>query len=377
MIIKNIKIINHDAVIENGFIEIRDDKIVNIGQNYTGTEDSISGEYALPGFIDIHIHGTNGHDVMDGTTEALDALTMNLPKEGTTSFLATTLTMSESKLKKAIANIADFKSDKVGAQILGIHLEGPYVNCSFKGAQNEKFIQKPSIESISELLKEADGLVKLVTYAPEKTDVSFTKFLADNNIIPSVGHSGATMSEVLEHVEYGLTNITHFQNRQSGHHHRHPGVVSAGFYSDTLNTELIVDGIHVNKDAVKVVYKVKTKDRILLITDSVRAKGLRDGTYNLGGLDITKSEGAVRTTTGALAGSILSLNDAVKNMMDYTGCTLHEIVSMTSYNQAKLLQVDNTLGTIAPGYDADIVILDKNLNILYTFCKGQQAYKKM
>lgn len=371
MIIKNIKIVNYDQTIENGFVEIKNGKIINIGKDYQGLEEAIEGEYLLPGFIDIHTHGTNGFDVMDATKEALDSMVLKLPKEGVTSFLATTLTMSQDKLIAAIKNVVDYKEDKTGASILGIHLEGPYVNCKYKGAQNEDYIQEASEESFNELLKHANGFIKIVTYAPELTKVQFTDYLVKNNIIPSAGHSGASMACILEHVEHGLKNITHFHNGQSGHHHRHPGVVSAGLYSDDISVELIVDGHHIDKDVVKLVHKLKKSDHIFLITDSMRAKNLEDGAYSLGGLDVVKKNGVVRTSSGGLAGSILTMDNAVKNMTEFTACSMNEIVSMTSYNQAKLLGLSHNLGKIAPGYKADLLVFDKELNLTHTICKGQ------
>lgn len=375
MILKNATIINHDETIQNGYIEIKNGKIVNMGTSYEGEGIDLQGKYILPGFIDIHIHGGFGHDVMDGTKEALDALVSNLPSEGTTSFLATTLTMSQEKLKAVVKTIADYESDVTGSTILGIHLEGPYVNCAFKGAQNESFIQVPTKESLQELLDVAKGKVKSITYAPELASTDFTDFLVENNIVPSCGHSAASMDEVLTHQQHGLKNITHFHNGQSPHHHRTPGVVSAGLYSDDISVELIVDGIHVSKDAVKLTHKIKSKDRIYLITDSMRAKGLEDGVHDLGGLDVIKKDNEVRTLSGSLAGSILELDNAARNMKSFTDCSINEIVSMTSYNQAQMLKLDN-LGKIAKDYQADFVVLDQDLHLEQTYIKGVLEYNK-
>jgi len=375
MIIKNVKIINHNEIIENGFIEIENGKIVDYGTKTDKAGTDYKGKIVMPGFIDVHIHGTSGADVMDGTKEALDTMVTSIPKEGTTSFLATTLTMSEEKLVAVVKNIADYKHQNNGAKILGIHLEGPFINLKYKGAQNPEFVKEPSIKVLDNLLESANGLVKYITYAPEMASTEFTDYVVSKGIIASAGHSAATMSEMLTHADHGLTNITHFHNGQSGHHHRTPGIVSAGLYSDKLNTEIIVDGVHLHPDAVKLVHKVKTKDRVLLITDGMRAKFLENGYYDLGGLRCIKDDHAVRTEEGSLAGSILSMDKAVSNMINFTACDLTEIVAMTSYNQAKLLKQDHNLGKIAKGYCADLVILNENLEVQETIVDGKTVYK--
>lgn len=374
MILKNATIVNSDEIIENGYVKIHDGKIVEIGTDYSGEGLDLEGKYVLPGFIEMHIHGTNGVDVMDGTSEALDNITANLVKEGTTSFLPTTLTHSKEKIKQAIRNIVSYQGNPSGAKIIGIHLEGPYIDIKYKGAQNESYIQEPLISNLQELLDEACGMVKKITYACEKSSVDFTSFVVENGIIPSIGHSSASMEEVLNHVDYGLKHITHFHNGQSPHHHRNPGVVSAGLYSDKLTTELIVDGIHLHKDVVKLVNKVKTKHNIILVTDSMRAKGLKNGFYTLGGLDVEKTDSEVRTLYGSLAGSILKMSDAVKNYLEFTGCSLKEIVSITSLNQARHLKLDDQLGKVEAGYIADLVVLDKEYNLMTTIRDGVVVY---
>ncbi|XMB87111.1 N-acetylglucosamine-6-phosphate deacetylase [Mycoplasmatota bacterium WC44] len=377
MIYKNAKIIRPDETIINGFIEIDNGKITNIGSNYHGDNGiDLEGKSILPGFIDFHIHGSNGSDVMDCTHESLETMVVNLPSDGTTSFLATTLTMELYVIKNAIKNIVDYKSDKLGANLIGIHLEGPFINNKFKGAQNEKYLLEPSVDIMEELLAIASGRVKAMTYAVEKADLNFTRYLKENNIVPSVGHSSATMSEVLEHSKVGLSNITHMHNGQSPHHHRNPGVVSAGLFSDDIYSELIVDGVHLHPDTVRLVLKVKGRDKILLISDSMMAKGLENGIYSLGGLEVAKNDTEVRTESGSLAGSILKLNVAVKNMIEFTGCSLNDISVMTSLNQAKLLGLDDFLGKVEKGYNADLVILDDDYSIYKTICNGIEVYSK-
>jgi N-acetylglucosamine-6-phosphate deacetylase len=261
-----------------------------------------------------------------------------------------------------------------GAEMLGIHLEGPFISKSFKGAQNEKYIVNPEIKLLKEFNEKSGNQIKVVTYAVEEASLEFTKNLKSMGIIPSVGHSGASFEQVMNHVSNGLSHITHFSNGQSPHHHRTPGVVSAGLYSDDLHTEIIVDGVHIHKDAVKMIHKVKGASNILLITDSMRAKRMPNGNYNLGGLDVVKTDTEVRTDYGSLAGSILSMDLAVRNMIKFTDCSLNEIAQMTSYNQAKSLGIESSRGSIEEGKIADLVVLNKNLEVIMTICKGKVVY---
>lgn len=377
MIIKNIEIVNHNEIIKNGYIVIENDIIKEIGSDYQGSGIDLEGKRVLPGFIDIHIHGTKGSDAMDGTKEAIETIMKGVIQEGTTSFLATTLTMSEKKIIQVCKNVASFHELNEGsARLLGMHLEGPFINVKYKGAQNEKYVQKPNKETLDKFIEASNNRVKVMTYAPELADTEFTAYMVEKGIVPSAGHSSATMAEVLEHVKYGLKDITHFHNGQSGHHHRTPGVVSAGFACKDLNTEIIVDGNHLHRDTVKMTFDIKTKDKVLLITDGMRAKCMPDGIYDLGGLDCVKTDKEVRTSDGSLAGSILEMSDAINNMMDFSGCNLMDIATMASYNQAKLLKEDHRLGVIKEGYLADFVILDENNQLYETFVNGKSVYKK-
>ncbi|PAT01431.1 N-acetylglucosamine-6-phosphate deacetylase [Candidatus Izimaplasma bacterium ZiA1] len=377
MILKNVTIINANNTIKNGYIVINDNLIVSVGKNYQGNDGiDLLGKYVLPGFVDFHVHGTNGVDVMDCTKEALDTMRISLPSEGTTSFLATTLTMDKDRISSALKNVGDYHSDLPGANIVGVHLEGPFINCKYKGAQNEAFIQKPSIKLFEEYYEASNRKIKAVTYAVEEAGLEFTKHLSDLGVVPSVGHSAATMNDCVNHIEKGLKSITHFHNGQTPHHHRTPGVVSAGLYSDDIYTEIIVDGVHLHKDTVKLVYKIKTRDRIMLITDAMSAKNLPNGNYMLGGLDVVKTDTEVRTLSGSLAGSILQISKAITNMIDFTGCTINDIVQMTSLNQATLLNLDSKIGKIEEGYVADLVVLDKDYRVLNTICQGVSVFEK-
>jgi len=375
MIIKNLSIITADQTINNGYVKIEEGIIKEVGANYQGEGLDMEGKYLLPGFIDFHTHGCFGADTMDATQEALDIFSSKVVEDGITSILPTTLTMDIEKIKEALRNVASYQEKPQHARIIGVHLEGPFINVKYKGAQNEKYIIEPSIKMFEDLNAEANDKIKIISYAVEKADVEFTTYLKEKGIVSSVGHSGASFSQVEAHYLNGLNSITHYHNGQSPHHHRTPGVVSAGLYFDNLNTEIIVDGVHLHKDTVRLTYKVKGRDHVLLITDSMRAKLLPNGNYDLGGLECVKNDTEVRTLSGSLAGSILKMTDAIKNMISFTGCSLNDITVMTSLNQAKLLKLDDRLGKIEEGYVADLVVLDQDLEVALTVCNGLIAYK--
>ncbi|MGL5296446.1 MAG: N-acetylglucosamine-6-phosphate deacetylase [Culicoidibacterales bacterium] len=381
MLIINGKIYTVNGIIENGFVQIVDEKIHAYGsmdqvpQNVTPVVDA-DGKYVVPGFVDQHIHGAAGVDTMDANLAGLVTFAQALPKEGTTSFLATTMTQSIEAIDAALRTTREFiENHNVPgqAQIMGIHLEGPFVNCAYKGAQPEQYIINPSIETMQHFIDVAGpGNIKLVTYAPEVAEPGFVEFLVANNIVPSVGHSNATFTEVESDYEKGLTNVTHFHNASSGHHHRTPGVVTAGFGLD-LTVELICDGVHLHPDVVKTVKKVKGSDKIVLVTDSMCAKGLEDGDYSLGGQKVIKVGNEARLEDGTLAGSVAEMNCCAHNMKVFTDASVEEIVAMTATNAARSLGL-NDKGNIQIGCDADIVIMDEMYEIQMTICRGTIAY---
>lgn len=330
-------------------------------------------KYIVPGFIDQHIHGANGCDVMDNSIEAIIEIAKGITEEGTTSFFPTTMTYDLGILKEVLLKIKQAKSENNYANIIGVHLEGPFISEEYIGAQNPIYATTPSVEILKMI--DPEKIVKLITYAPEEDEnFEFTKYLKEQNIIASVGHSGATCHCVEEAIKNGLTNFTHFHNASSGHHHRAPGVVSAGLGSDSsIKLELIVDGIHVHPDAINTTYKVKGSDELLLITDAMRAKNMPDGTYDLGGQNVNKKGNEARLDSGVLAGSVLKMNNAVQNFISFTNCSPEEAFRMASKNVA-LHHGLATKGFIKNGYDGDIVTLDEEFNVLQTFIAGKEVY---
>ena len=333
---------------------------------------------AIPGFIDIHTHGGYNIDTMDGSLDGLKKWSYEILKEGTTSFYPTTVTESTDNIIKALRNIEEYikKNNTIGAEVLGVHLEGPFLNEKFNGAQDIKYLKNPSIGQFKNFEENSDD-IKIVTYAIENDkDLMFTKYLKQKGIISSIGHSNANFKEIEKALSIRDLNITHFYNACSGYHHRTPGIVNAGLYFDNIMIELIADGIHVDRSVIRETVKLKGVNKIILITDSMRAKGLDDGVYKLGPLDVIKKGNSARLKNGNLGGSILSMNEAFKNIIEYTNCSLEEAVLMTSTNASIRMKINNKKGSLDLGKDADIVILDENLNVLKTYCKGILCYEK-
>jgi len=343
----------------------------------SGSEIEINPEtaYIVPGFIDQHIHGTDDFDVMDATIESIQGISLNLLKEGTTSWFPTTMTENISAIKDAIDSVAKVKGNEVGSLIEGVHLEGPFINTKYIGAQNPHFVLKPNIIDFDNLNQQK--LIKLVTMAPElDDDFSLVKHLSSLNIIPSVGHSNASYSDVVTAIGFGLNNFTHFYNACSPHTHRLPGVVTAGLHISEVPIEMIVDGIHIHPQTVKMTYDLKGADNLILITDSMRAKNCADGIYDFSGINVIKTNDRVKTEGGALAGSILRMNDAIANIIKFTNCSLSEAIMMATINPAQHHGIEDRVGSITAGKEFNIVCLNKDLEVIETFVKGLKLYER-
>lgn len=377
------KIITPCRIIKNGIIVINDGLIEYVGEEKERGLNSYSnfyrGEYIVPGFIDIHCHGGNGYDTMDSTQDALEEISKFKAKNGCTGFLATTVTSSMKDTTKALKNVNGYKKKfpKEGAEILGIHLEGPFINAKQKGAQREDLIIPPSIERVKKFISEAGGIIKIVTYAPElDTDFKFTSFLNSKGIIPSVGHSFADYKIIISALKFGLKSSSHIFNQMKGIHHREPGTVGAILTEENLFAEIIADCVHVHPAIINLLIRAKGVDKIILITDAMRATGLQDGVYDLGGLEVMVKNNEARLESGNLAGSTLTMNNSIKNMVRKIGINIEESVRMASLNPARLLGLDKDRGSLTPGKRADIAVLDDNFQVICTIKKGKVIYSK-
>ncbi|MEH7072548.1 N-acetylglucosamine-6-phosphate deacetylase [Neobacillus drentensis] len=387
ILLKGIQVYAEGIIIEDGFIKINDGKIVEIG-SINALNDETEFEVielpkhfkAIPGLIDVHIHGVNGADTMDATKEALDTMVLALPREGTTSFLATTMTQEGKQIENALINAGQYiqNQNKNGqAEILGIHLEGPFVNAKRAGAQPVQYIVDPNLTLFKEWQKLTNGNIKLVTLAPEQPGgLDMIRYLKENGVIASIGHTDATYDQVNHAIDAGANHATHLFNQMRGLHHREPGVVGAVFLREELKAEIIVDGVHVRPEMVKLAFKQKQREGLILITDSMRAKCLKNGKYDLGGQEVIVKDGKAVLDDGTLAGSILKLGHALKNIITFTGCSLEDAIEMASANPAKQLNIYHRKGSISVGKDADIVILDSELEVYQTICRGVQTFNR-
>ncbi|NMD70058.1 N-acetylglucosamine-6-phosphate deacetylase [Bacillus sp. DNRA2] len=384
---KNVQIYTETNMIVNGYIKTNNTKIIEIGSmNDLKDEDEFeivelpSNYTAIPGLIDMHIHGVSGADTMDGTYEALETMVTALPQEGTTSFLATTMTQAQTLIEKALLNAGQYINAQPAqgcAEILGIHLEGPFVNPKMAGAQPIQHIVDPNLSLFNKWQDLSRQTIKQVTIAPEQSGgLELIRHFKKTGIIASIGHSNATYDDMDEAIAAGANQLTHLYNQMRPLHHREPGVVGAAFLRKELKAEIICDGIHARPEMVKLAYQQKHSDGLILITDAMRAKCLKNGQYDLGGQTVTVTDGKAVLHDGTIAGSVLKLGQALKNIIGFTGCSLAEAIEMASVNPAKQLNLFDRKGSLAVGKDADIVILDDQLEVFMTFCRGKLGFKK-
>ncbi|TQR30427.1 N-acetylglucosamine-6-phosphate deacetylase [Brevibacillus brevis] len=337
---------------------------------------TVEDGWICPGFVDMHMHGIDGYDTMDGTPESLQAISTALARHGVTSFLATTMTAPYAQLEQVLVNIAqNSKEGLLGAQTIGIHLEGPWINPRYKGAQKEENIAIPKLDAVQKLYGLSEGLIKVVTIAPEQPEaLEAIAWLKERDVIVSAGHTGATFAQATEAVDAGVRHFTHCFNAMTGLHHREPGVVGAAMYHEQLSTELIADGIHVHPAVMKILYRVKTAERLALVSDSMRAAAMGEGTYDLGGQEVHVHDNQAKLADGTLAGSILTLNRAVGNMVTLSGVSLPDAVEMASLTPASILGFGERKGRLAAGYDADITVLNTQFDVTMTFVAGKEVY---
>lgn len=333
--------------------------------------------FLVPGFIDLHVHGAQGHDVMDGTEEALKEISNALAAEGVTGFLATTMTAGKQQVETVLQLVPTLMQNKNGAAILGIHLEGPFIASAKMGAQPKEYIIDPDAILMRHWLKLSQSAIKVVTVAPEIPGaLQLIKLLRSLEVVVSIGHTNATFAETKAAISAGCTQATHLFNAMSGIQHREPGAAGAILLADEVTAEMIVDGVHLHPAVVDLAYSMKGKDRLLLVTDSMRAKCLGDGVYDLGGQRVEVSRNKAMLADGTLAGSLLKMPDAIKNMVDYSGCSLPEAIAMAARNPARILGLEDKKGSISVGKDADLVVLDAKFSVLLTLRAGVEVYAK-
>lgn len=364
---------------ENGYLSIIDGKFGHFQKEKPESAEIVdfSGKYIAPGFVDTHIHGLLNSDVMDNTPEAIKTISKGLLQFGVTSFLPTTLTDSVERLDESVENIKNVYNDVEGAKIQGIFLEGPCFTEKYKGAQNKKYFINPTAEILDQWQEKSGNLVKKIAIAPEREGaVEFAEYATKNGVTVALGHSAATFEEAKRVVGAGANVFVHTYNGMSPLTHREPGMVGAAMELKNTFAELICDGHHVSPVAANIMMNAKTRENIVLITDCMRAGAMEDGQYTLGEFDVIVKNGTARLLTGSLAGSVLSMNNAIKNVVDWNIATLEEAIKMASYNPAVSCNIDDKCGSIKPGLPADFVVIDDLLNVYNTYLDGVCKYSK-
>ena len=357
-------------------LELEDGIIKEI---YPYNEKEVTKDYGdlkiLPGFIDIHCHGAYGFDTNDADPEGLRKWAKGIVDEGVTSFLATTLTQSEEVLTNAVSNVAKVVEEGYeGAEILGIHFEGPYLNKAHKGAQPEEYCVKPNIEQFKRYQKAAHGLIKYITMAVENDeDYALTKYCSQNNVVVSIGHSNATYEQAVQAYAHGARSMTHVYNAMTPFTHRANGLVGGALRIRNMYGEIICDGNHSTLAALNNFFTSKGPDYSITITDSLMCKGFPVGTkFDFGGQEVViyPDGSAHLVEAGNLAGSTLNVNKGLKILIEDALVPVNYAINACTSNPARCLHVDDRKGTIGVGYDADLVVLDRDYEVVQTYCKG-------
>lgn len=359
-------------------VSIKDGKIVAIGEAKGEFLELDKNQILVPGFVDKHIHGANHSDSMYPSEEDILNISKTVAKEGVTSYLATTMTQSIDNINKALKNINDYIGKKIpeGAEVIGIHLEGPFINKMYKGAQPEEYILDCDVDQFKKFEKLSGDNIKQVTLAYEQNGKDLTKYLASKKIVASLGHTNATAKEVLEAAANGATSLTHSYNAMKPLHHREAGTIGGALLADNMYLEVISDLIHVSPEAIQILYRIKGKEKLIVITDAMEAKHLPDGKFQLGGQDVFVKGNEARLESGALAGSVLLMNNGLRNIKKVLGVTLEETIDFATINPARNIYVDDKKGSIKVGKDADFAVIDEDFNVYKTIRGGNVIFSK-
>ena len=381
ILIKNAHVITPTAHWAQGWLLIRERQITLMGEGRPPSLDAgetidAGGLTLLPGFIDVHAHGGVGHETMDATPDALRALARFYAQNGVTSFLATTWTESREAIMAALEVVAELQGPQPdGANILGAHLEGPYLNVAKRGAQNPVHFRTADREEALAFLDL--NVIRLLSVAPElEANHWLIGECIRRGITVSAAHTTATYTQMERAVELGVTHATHTYNAMVGLSHREPGTVGAVLTMPQIRCELIADNIHVHPAAMKILFAAKGPDGVMLITDAVRGAGLGDGEYLIDERQVIVRDGAVRLSDGTLAGSTLTLNKGLYNFIRATGEPLNAVWQTSSLNAARSIHMAAHKGSLEVGKDADIVLVDEQINVHLTIVEGQIVYRK-
>ncbi|MGB9765005.1 MAG: N-acetylglucosamine-6-phosphate deacetylase [Candidatus Saccharicenans sp.] len=373
-----------DRIVENGLILIKEGKIADLYEAKKISSLDLSsievidrsGLYLSPGLIDVHLHGALGKEAMDGRAESLRLMATHQAACGVTGFFPTTLTASLEDIITAIEAVQEVRKENLVSQVLGIHLEGPFVSLKRKGAQNPEFIREISDQELEILQRSLSGLKTLITIAPEVAhNLDYIKKMKEFGWVVSIGHSDATYEEARKAIEQGSNHATHLFNAWREFHHREPGGIGAVLDDDRVFVELIADGIHVHPCFIRLAVFRKGVNRVCLITDSLKETGLPDGTYAWGGLEVVLKGNEIRLKdSGVLAGSVLHLNRAVKNVLEWTGLSIPEVIFMASLTPAKSVGLEAEVGSLEKGKLANIAVFNGDFETVETYLLGERVY---
>jgi N-acetylglucosamine-6-phosphate deacetylase len=383
-LLHNATVYADDSILEDGWVLVQGARVARVGQGALPALASVEridlrGQALAPGFIDIHVHGALGHDTMDATPPALQEMARFYARHGVTGFLATTMSNPPGPILAALQNIALVQSlGTGGAALLGAHVEGPYLDPERAGAQDPGHIRRAQVDEYRNMFH--TGVVKVLTLAPEYSpNQELIPFAVAHGAAVAAGHTRASYDEMCRAVELGVTQVTHLFNGMEALHHRKPGVVGAGLSLDALRCQLIADNIHIHPAVLKLAVRAKGLQGILLVSDAMSGTGMPDGDYDLGGQAVTVRDGVARIAAGAaegaLAGSTLTMERAVHNIMAATGLSLAEALTMASRNPALAIGLHDRKGSIAVDKDADLIALDGGLNVTLTMVAGEIVYR--
>lgn len=381
LLIRNCRLYNLAAERQPVDITVQKGRISQIGHDLVDPAQheifDAGGRVLIPGLIDVHVHGAGGGDTSDGTAEALRTMSTSLARLGITSFLATAMTRREEG-NRHLEIVGEYAGkDLGGANLMGLHLEGPFISREKRGGIQLGGIETPSVEVLDELLKTTKGTLKMMTIAPEVDGaLDVIRELVNRGIVASFGHSNANYEETEAGLAAGISHVTHIFNTMRPLHHRDPGPVPAIFEQPDVTVQVICDGIHLHRDMVRYIYRQFGGERCICITDGMRTMGLPEGRYVYYGKEFESKGGIARYLDGTLIGTTCSLHRMMLNFLDFTGCTLEAAISATAGNPAKVLGIDDRKGTIAVGKDADLVVLDQDRSVWATIIGGRIIYSK-
>ncbi len=380
VLIKNARVITASEKWERGWLLSREGKIELLGSGKppdVGQVETIDagGLTLAPGFIDVHVHGREGYETMDATPEALRAMAKSHAKYGVTSFLPTTWSESRDNTMAVLEAVAEVQGPQPeGATILGVHLEGPYLNVARPGAMDTQHIRTADREEALAFLD--TNMVRLIALAPEIEENHWLiEECVRRGVTVSAAHTAATYQQMRQAAAMGVTHATHTYNAMVGLGHREPGTVGAVMVSPEIRCELIADNFHVHPAAMQILFAAKGTDGVILVTDAVHPAGMPDGEYNFGEFTITVSDGMIRLPNGTIAGSTLTLNRAVYNFMQATGQPLEAVWKTSSLNAARSIHVSDRKGSLEVGKDADLVLVDEQINVYLTVVEGRVVYR--